>query len=66
MELMQLIGERVQKVPKTERFITRAARRICRLQPVENKQVYVIRISENNFGYVDGIKSVPLYAVFCI
>lgn len=27
---------------------------------------YVIRISENNFGYVDGIKSVPLYAVFCI
>ena len=27
---------------------------------------YVIRISENNFGFVDGIKSVPLYAVFCI
>ncbi len=27
---------------------------------------YVIRISENNFGYTDGIKSVPLYAVFCI
>ena len=27
---------------------------------------YVIRISENNFGFADGIKSVPLYAVFCI
>ena len=27
---------------------------------------YAIRISENNFGYVDNIKSIPLYAVFCI
>lgn len=27
---------------------------------------YVIRISEKNFGYEDNIKSVPLYAVFCI
>ena len=27
---------------------------------------YSIRISEKNFGYENGIKSVPLYAVFCI
>lgn len=27
---------------------------------------YVIRISEKNFGFENNIKSVPLYAVFCI
>lgn len=27
---------------------------------------YVIRISGRNFGMVDGIKAVPLYAVFCM
>ena len=27
---------------------------------------YAIRISERNFGFENGIKSVPLYAVFCI
>lgn len=30
------------------------------------KPVYSIRISGRNFGMVDNIKSVPLYAVFCI
>ena len=30
------------------------------------KPHYAIRISENNFGMVDNLKSVPLYAVFCI
>ena len=30
------------------------------------KPVYSIRISENNFGMVNDIKSVPLYAAFCI
>lgn len=28
--------------------------------------LYSIRISSKNFGFEDGIKSVPLYAVFCI
>ena len=28
--------------------------------------IYSIRISTRNFGMVDQIKSVPLYAVFCI
>ena len=28
--------------------------------------VYAIRISTRNFGMVKGIKSVPLYSVFCI
>ena len=28
--------------------------------------VYSIRISEKNFGFANGIKAVPLYAVFCI
>lgn len=30
------------------------------------KPLYCIRISEKNFGFVNNIKSVPLYAVFCI
>lgn len=30
------------------------------------KPAYSIRISSRNFGFMDGIKSVPLYAVFCI
>lgn len=30
------------------------------------KPVYSIRISEKNFGLENNIKSVPLYAVFCI
>lgn len=28
--------------------------------------VYAIRISARNFGMVNGIKSVPLYSVFCV
>lgn len=31
-----------------------------------NKPEYAIRISEKNFGFENNIKSVPLYAVFCI
>jgi len=34
---------------------------ICKYQPD-----YSIRISAKNFGFENGIKSVPLYAVFCI
>lgn len=30
------------------------------------KPEYAIRISQKNFGFENGIKSVPLYAVFCI
>ena len=32
----------------------------------ENKINFAIRISANNFGFENNIKSVPLYAVFCI
>jgi len=32
----------------------------------EKKPKYAIRISEKNFGLENGIKAVPLYAVFCI
>lgn len=32
----------------------------------EFKPKYAIRISERNFGFKNGIKSVPLYAVFCL
>lgn len=31
-----------------------------------NKPQYVLRISTRNFGYENGIKSIPLYAAFCI
>ena len=27
---------------------------------------YAIRVSTKNFGYYNNIKSVPLYAVFCL
>jgi len=30
------------------------------------KPEYAIRVSAKNFGYENGIKSVPLYAVFCV
>jgi len=30
------------------------------------KSAYGIRISRKNFGFENGIKSVPLYAAFCI
>lgn len=30
------------------------------------KPKYSIRISNKNFGFENGIKSVPLYATFCI
>jgi predicted AAA+ superfamily ATPase len=30
------------------------------------KSDYAIRISKKNFGFENNIKSVPLYAVFCI
>ena len=32
----------------------------------ENKTDLAIRISANNFGFENNIKSIPLYAVFCI
>lgn len=31
-----------------------------------NDIAYSIRISSKNFGFENGIKSVPLYAVFCV
>lgn len=33
---------------------------------VEYKPKYAIKISAKNFGFVNNIKSIPLYAVFCI
>ena len=30
------------------------------------KPKYAIRISTKNFGFENNIKSIPLYAVFCI
>ena len=30
------------------------------------KPSYSVRISQKNFGFENGIKSVPLYATFCI
>ena len=30
------------------------------------KPAYSIRVSEKNFGFENNIKSVPLYAVFCL
>ena len=30
------------------------------------KPEYVIKVSSKNFGFENNIKSIPLYAVFCI
>jgi len=30
------------------------------------KPAYAIKLSSKNFGFEDGIKTVPLYAAFCI
>ena len=30
------------------------------------KPAYSIRVSARNFGFENGIKSIPLYAVFCL
>lgn len=32
----------------------------------QNKPKYAIRLSDKNFGFENNIKSVPLYAAFCI
>lgn len=32
----------------------------------ENKPKYAIRLSTKNFGFENNIKSIPLYAAFCI
>ena len=37
-----------------------------RIEAIEIRNKYSIRISSKNFGYENNIKSVPLYAVFCI
>ena len=31
-----------------------------------NQSAYAIRLSGKNFGMEDGVKSVPLYAAFCL
>jgi hypothetical protein len=31
-----------------------------------NKPAFTYRVAGKNFGYANGIKIVPLYAVFCI
>ena len=30
------------------------------------KPEYAVRVSAKNFGYENGIKSIPLYALFCM
>ena len=44
----------------------RVASRSLSVYAKKYKPLYSIRISGKNFGFENGIKSVPLYAVFCI
>jgi predicted AAA+ superfamily ATPase len=45
---------------------TRTKSKSLNLFVAKYKPAYAIRISAKNFGFENGIKSVPLYAVFCI
>ena len=50
-----------------ERFIFHNANADDYQQFIEKyNPVYSIRLSTKNFGIINGIKSIPLYAVFCI
>ena len=53
-------------VPVEVRTGTRSKSRSINLFNIKYKSSYSIRISESNFGYKNNVKSVPLYAVFCI
>lgn len=45
---------------------TRTRSRSLNLFTEKYKPAYAIRVSSKNFGFENGIKSVPLYAVFCV
>lgn len=65
-ELDFLIQKDLDIIPIEVKTSTHIKARSLDLYMKTYKPKYAIRISEKNFGFENNIKSVPLYAVFCI
>ena len=65
-ELDFMIQKNVDIVPIEVKSSVHTKSRSLDLYMKTFKPKYAIRISEKNFGFENNIKSVPLYAVFCI
>ena len=65
-ELDFIIQKDLDIVPIEVKSSIRTKSRSLDVYMKKYKPNYAIRISEKNFGFENGIKSVPLYAVFCI
>ena len=65
-ELDFMIGKDTNIVPIEVKSNTHTKARSLDLYMRTYHPSYAIRISEKNFGFENNIKSVPLYAVFCI
>ena len=65
-ELDFLIQKQADIIPIEVKSNIHTKSRSLDLYVRQNNPKYAVRISEKNFGFENGIKSVPLYAVFCI
>ena len=65
-ELDFIIQKDVDIIPIEVKSSTHIKSRSLDLYMKTYNPKYAIRISEKNFGFENGIKAVPLYAVFCI
>ncbi len=65
-ELDFMIQKEMDIVPIEVKTSTHTKARSLDLYMKTYNPKYAIRISEKNFGFENNIKSVPLYAVFCI
>lgn len=64
VDFVTRIGEDIIPVEVKAKINNRA--RSLGVYVERNKPSYAIRISQKNFGFENGIKSVPLYATFCV
>lgn len=65
-ELDFLIQKDIDIIPIEVKTSIHTKSRSLDLYMKKHTPKYAIRISEKNFGFENNIKSVPLYAVFCI
>ena len=65
-ELDFVIQKGIDIIPIEVKTSTHTKARSLDIYMKNYKPNYAIRISEKNFGFENNIKSVPLYAVFCI
>lgn len=65
-ELDFIIQKDINIIPIEVKTSTHTKSRSLDLYMKKHNPKYSIRISEKNFGFENNIKSVPLYAVFCI